>query len=188
MPSAPLLWRPVSSPCMHAGVLVGPGGERWGNGCRRRRELPDPWSGWGPHPRDGWRARMPGRIIPESAAGQEEDEAATWSRRPSCPGPEVGERVRPPDSAPYLDPSFLNTAHPSQPAQHDEDTRSPCLFWTLHPLWTLFYYFCLIKASPRPDATPTVSVVCSSRHSSKRNHVSVPFIHTETHRTWPIHI
>ncbi len=28
MPSAPLLWRPVSSPCMHAGVLVGPGRER----------------------------------------------------------------------------------------------------------------------------------------------------------------
>ncbi len=128
MPSAPLLWRPVSSPCMHAGVLVGPGGERWGNGCRRRRELPDPRSGWGPHPRDGWRARMPGRIIPESAAGQEEDEAATWSRRPSCPGPEVGERVRPPDSAPHLDPSFQNTAPPSQPAQHNEDTRSPVSF------------------------------------------------------------
>ncbi len=27
------------------------------------------------------------------------------------------------------------------------------------------FYFCSIKASPRPDATPTVSVVCSSRHT-----------------------
>ncbi len=36
MPSAPLLGRPVSSPCMHAGVLVGPGRERWGSKCRTR--------------------------------------------------------------------------------------------------------------------------------------------------------
>ncbi len=36
MPSAPLLWRPVSSPCMHAGVLVGPGRERWERKCRTR--------------------------------------------------------------------------------------------------------------------------------------------------------
>ncbi len=36
MPSVPLLWRPVSSPCMHAGVLVGPGRERWGSNCRTR--------------------------------------------------------------------------------------------------------------------------------------------------------
>ncbi len=57
---------------------------------------------------------------------------------PSRPGPQ-GERVRPPDSAPYLDPSFQNTAPPSQPAQHDEDTRSPCLFWTLNSLWTLYF-------------------------------------------------
>ncbi len=47
-------------------------------------------------------------------------------------------------------------------------TRTPdplFLLDTLSPLDTLFYYFCLIKASPRPDATPTVSVICSSRHS-----------------------
>ncbi len=36
---------------------------------------------------------------------------------------------------------------------------------TLSPLDTLFYYFCSIKASPRPDFTPTVSVVFSSRHT-----------------------
>ncbi len=115
MPSAPLLWRPVSSPCMHTGVLVGPGGERWGNGCRRRRELPDPRSGRGPHPRDGWRARMPGRTIPRSAAG----------RRRTKPLHEA--------AAPYLDPSFLNTAHPSQTSQHDEDTRSPVYFGHFNP-------------------------------------------------------
>ncbi len=41
----------------------------------------------------------------------------------------------------------------------------PFILDTLFPLDTLLYYFCLIKASPRPDATPTVSVVCSSRHT-----------------------
>ncbi len=166
MPVAPLLWRPVSSPCMHAGVLVGPGRERWGIGCRRRRELPDPRSGRGPHPRDGRRARMPGRLDPSSAAVDlEVDEAAGKAAVPRAPDL-GGERVRPPDSAPCLDPSFQNTAPPSQPAQHNEDTRFPLLFWTLYSPWTLLlYYFCLIKASPRPDATPTVSVVCSSRHT-----------------------
>ncbi len=166
MPVAPLLWRPVSSPCMHAGVLVGPGRERWGIGCRRRRELPDPRSGRGPHPRDGRRARMPGRLDPSSAAVDlEVDEAAGKAAVPRAPDL-GGERVRPPDSAPYLDPSFQNTAPPSQPAQHNEDTRFPLLFWTLYSPWTLLlYYFCWIKASPRPDATPTVSVVCSSRHT-----------------------
>ncbi len=53
-----------------------------------------------------------------------------------------GERVRPPDSAPYLDPSFQNTAPPSQPAQHNEDTRFPLLFWTLYSPWTLL---CIIS-------------------------------------------
>ncbi len=41
----------------------------------------------------------------------------------------------------------------------------PFILDTLSPLDTLFYYFCSIKASPRPDATPTVSVVCTSRHT-----------------------
>ncbi len=142
------------------------GRKGWGIGCRRRRELPDPRSGRGPHPRDGRRARMPGRLDPSSAAVDlEVDEAAGKATVPRAPDL-GGERVRPPDSAPYLDPSFQNTAPPSQPAQHNEDTRFPLLFWTLYSPWTLlFYYFCWIKASPRPDATPTVSVVCSSRHT-----------------------
>ncbi len=149
MPSAPLLWRPVSSPCMHAGVLVGPGRVRWGSSCRTRTRLT---------------GQDAGPYHPRRCRGLKEDEAAEEAAAPRAPDPR-GERVRPPDSAPYLDPSFQNTAPPSQPAQHNEDTRFPCLFWTRHPLWTLFYYFCLIKASPRPDATPTVSVVCSSRHT-----------------------
>ncbi len=145
MPSAPLLWRPVSSPCMHAGVLVGPGRERWGNGCRRRRELPDPpdppdpWSGRGPHPRDGWRARIPGRTIPRSAAGRRRMKPLHEAAAPRAPDP-PGECVRPPDSAPYLDPSFLNTAHPSQTSQPDEDTRSLVYFGHFNP----FRHFVLL--------------------------------------------
>ncbi len=107
-----------------------------------------------------------GPTRPSSAAVDlEVDEAAGKATVPRAPDL-GGERVRSPDSAPYLDPSFQNTAPPSQPAQHNEDTRFPLLFWTLYSPWTLLlYYFCLIKASPRPDATPTVSVVCSSRHN-----------------------
>ncbi len=86
-----------------------------------------------------------GPYHPRRCRGPKEDEAAEEAAAPRAPDPR-GERVRPPDSAPYLDPSFQNTAPPSQPAQHNEDTRFPCLFWTRHPLWTLFYYFCLIKS------------------------------------------
>ncbi len=86
------------------------------------------------------------------------------SRRPSRPGPQRGARAAAglrPLPGPFLPehcPSFTTLA-----ARRGH--QIPCLFWTLHPVWTLFYYFCLIKASPRPDATPTVSVVCSSRHN-----------------------
>ncbi len=62
------------------------------------------------------------------------------SHRPSHPDLS-GERVRPPDSAPYLDPSFWNTAPPSQSLQHDEGTRSLRLFWTLFPLDTFILLF-----------------------------------------------
>ncbi len=97
-----------------------------------------------PHPWHGWRARMPGHIIPGSDAGRRRTKPLKEAAAPRAPDPR-GERVRPPDSAPYLDPSFQNTALPSRTPEHDEDTRPPCLFWTLHPLWTLFYYFCSIK-------------------------------------------
>ncbi len=105
-----------------------------------------------------------GPYNPQKRRGPKEDEAATRSRRPSRPGPARGARAAAglrPLPGPFLlehCPSFTNLA-----ARRGH--QIPCLFWTLHPLWTLFYYFCWIKASPRPDATPTVSVVCSSRHS-----------------------
>ncbi len=128
--------------------------------CSQRRELLDP---------------MPTRCRPQDAGPTSPVECRgprgrrSWtSHRPSRPDLR-GERVRSPDSAPYLDPSFQNTALPSQTPQHDEDTRSPVYFGHYFPLWTLYlYYFCWIKGSPRPDATPTVSVVCSSRHNTQR--------------------
>ncbi|KAL0161730.1 hypothetical protein M9458_045455, partial [Cirrhinus mrigala] len=70
---------------------------RWGEEgtCAAMDESPDPRR---------LRARMPGR----------------FTRQRKKPLPVIfaadpgGERVRPPDSAPYLDPSLLNTAPPSQ--------------------------------------------------------------------------
>ncbi len=133
MPCAPLLWRPVSSPCMHAGVLVGPGRERraWRTAPARRLTGQDA----GPYP---WKRRGP-------KGGR--------SRRPRAPDPRgsaCGHRTPP-----------LTWTLPSRtlPLLHNprSTTRTPDPLFTLD---TLFYYFCLIKASPRPDATPTVSVVC----------------------------
>ncbi len=128
MPVEPVLWRPVSSPCMHAGVLVGPGRQR-----RAWRTVPA--------------RRLTGQDAgpPGSAAGPKEDEAADGSHRPRAPDPR-GERVRPPDSAPYLDPSFQNTAPPSQPAQHDEDTRSPVYFGHFIPFGPFILLFLLNKS------------------------------------------
>ncbi len=150
MPVAPLLWKPVSSPCMHAGVLVGPGRVRWGSSCRTRTRLT---------------GQDAGPYHPRRCRGPKEDVAAERSRRPSRSGPERGARAAAglrPLPGPFLPehcPSFTTRA-----AQRGH--QIPRFFWTLYPLWTLLlYYFCWIKASPRPDATPTVSVVCSSRHN-----------------------
>ncbi len=79
----------------------------------------------------------PGCRAVEAPAGQKEDEAARWSRRPCAPDTR-GERVRPPDSTPYLDPSFSNTAPPSRAPQHDEDTRSPVYFGHFIPFGHYF--------------------------------------------------
>ncbi len=68
-----------------------------------------------------------GPFNPSKCRGPKEDEAAEEAAAPRAPDLR-GVRVRPPDSAPYLDPSFQNTAPPSQPAQHDEDARSPVYF------------------------------------------------------------
>ncbi len=131
MPVAPLLWRPVSSPCMHAGVLVGPGRERWGSNCRTRTRLTGQDAG--PfNPREVPRAQRRTKPPIEAAAPRAPDLR--------------GERVRPPDSAPYLDPSFQNTAPPSQPAQHNEDTRSPVSFGHFIPFGHFILLFLLNKS------------------------------------------
>ncbi len=131
MPSAPLLWRPVSSPCMHAGVLVGPGRERWGSNCRTRTRLTGQDAG--PfNPREVPRAQRRTKPPIEAAAPRAPDLR--------------GERVRPPDSAPYLDPSFQNTAPPSQPAQHNEDTRSPVSFGHFIPFGHFILLFLFNKS------------------------------------------
>ncbi len=89
-------------------------------------------------PVHGWRARMPGRLIPGSATGPKEDEAADRSRRPSRPGPQRGARAAAglrPLPGPFLPehcPSFTTRA-----AQRGH--QIPCFFWTLHPLWTLYF-------------------------------------------------
>ncbi len=90
---------------------------------------------------------MPGRLDPSSAAVDlEVDEAAGKATVPRAPDL-GGERVRPPDSAPYLDPSFQNTAPPSQPAQHNEDTRfPPFILDTLFPLDTFMVLFLFNKS------------------------------------------
>ncbi len=87
---------------------------------------------------------MPDRPVPLSAVGQELDEATGEATSPHAPNLR-GERVQPPDSAPYLNPSFQNTAPPSQTPQHNEDIRSPVYFGHFSPLDILFYYFCSIK-------------------------------------------
>ncbi len=118
-----------------------------------KRRAPRPW--------DVWWARMPGRITLGSAAGQKEDEAAEWSRRPSRPGHERGARA-----AAGLRPLTWTPPSRTLPFLHDEDTRSPVYFGHFNPFGhVILLYFCWIKASPTPDATPTVSVVCSSRHN-----------------------
>ncbi len=137
MPSAHLLGRPVSSPCMHAGVLVGPGRERRGIPRGQRREPPDPWY--------GRRARMLGWSVPSRAVGQELDEAAGEVTAPRAPDLR-GEHVRLPDSAPYLDSSFQNTAPPSQTPQHDEGTISLIYFGHFIPFGHFILLFLFNKS------------------------------------------
>ncbi len=79
--------------------------------------------------------------VPWPEGGRAAEEAAA----PRAPDPR-GERVRPPDSAPYLDPSFQNTAPPSQSAF---TTRTPdplFILDTLFPLDTFIVLFLLNKS------------------------------------------
>ncbi len=107
---------------------------------------------------------MPGRIVPGGAVGRRRMKPLGEAAAPRAPDPRgspCGRRTPP-----------LTWTLPSRtlPLLHNprSTTRTPdplFILDTSSPLDTLFYYFCSIKASPRPDATPTVSVVCSSRHN-----------------------
>ncbi len=80
-----------------------------------------------------------GPYNPRRCRGLKEDEAARRSRRTSRSGPErgacaaAGLRPLPGPFLPEHCPSFTTRA-----ARRGH--QIPCLFWTLHPLWTLFYY------------------------------------------------
>ncbi len=128
--SPPLLYAGCASP-LETGLF--PVHARWCPRGSRKGALREQL----PHTLHGWRARMPGRIIPGGAVGRRRMKPLREAAAPRAPDPR-GERVRPPDSAPYLDPSFQNTAPPSQPAQHDEDTRSPVYFGHFIPFGHYF--------------------------------------------------
>ncbi len=150
--SLPRACTPVSSR-VHEGRMEG-------IPCCQRREPSDPWSGQTVHVirQSGQDARP---TSPVEHRGQRGRRSRCRSHHPSCPGPQRGACAAA-RLCPYLDPSFTNPAA-------WQGHQITCLFWTLYPLWTLlFYYFCAIKASLRTDATPTVSVVCSSRHKIDR--------------------
>ncbi len=89
-------------------------------------------------PVHGWRARMPGRLIPGKCRGPRCRRRRWRSRRPSRPGPQRGARAAAglrPLPGPFLPehcPSFTTRA-----AQRGH--QIPCFFWTLHPLWTLYF-------------------------------------------------
>ncbi len=77
-----------------------------------------------------------GLYNPRRCRGPKEDEAAT---RSAC-----GRRTPPltwtllPEHCPSFTTRAARRGH-----------QIPCLFWTLHPLWTLFYYFCWINRPGR---------------------------------------
>ncbi len=104
-----------SSPCMHAGVHVGPGREHR-DVCRQTRGPDDSAAVIRPSGQDA------GPTSPVKHRGPR-----GWRSCWRAPD-QRGEHMRPPDYAPYLDPSFQIIAPPSQTLQHDENTRSPVYF------------------------------------------------------------
>ncbi len=135
--SPPLLYAGCASPL---GTGLFPVHARWcPRGSRKgalREQLPHPYTADGP----GGRA-VSSPEGPWPGGGRAAEEAAA----PRAPDPR-GERVRPPDSAPYLDPSFQNTAPPSQSAF---TTRTPdplFILDTLFPLDTFIVLFLFNKS------------------------------------------
>ncbi len=127
--SPPLLYAECASPletglfpCMHAGVLVGPGRSVRSN-CRTRTRLTGQDAG--PfNPREVPQAKRVDDVAGEAAAlAPRTSEGSAWAAglRP-LPGPFLPEHC----------PSFTTRA-----AQRGH--QIPCFFWTLYPLWTLYF-------------------------------------------------
>ncbi len=83
-------------------------------------------------PRGSMKEVLRDRVPPKSRAARPAFRTSTPDQR--------GQRVRPPDSGPYLDPSLSNTAPPSRTPQHDEDIRSPVYFGHFSPLDTILLF------------------------------------------------
>ncbi len=146
MPVAPLLWRPVSSPCMHAGVLVGPGRERWGIGWPKARAAgPAVRTRTAPARRPSGQDAGPTRPI-ECCRGPRGGRSRWKSRRPSRPGPRRGARAAAglrPLPGPFLPehcPSFTTRA-----AQRGHQIP-PFILDTLFPLDTFIVLFLFNKS------------------------------------------
>ncbi len=102
-----------------------------------------------------------GPFNPWKRRGPKEDEAAAAAAPQRGARAAAGLRPLPGPFLPEHCPSFTTP-------QYDEDTRSPVYFGHCIPFGHFILFFCWIKASPRHDATPTVSVVCSSRHNMNK--------------------
>ncbi len=126
--SPPLLYAECASP-RETGLF--PVHARWCPRGSRKGALRDRV----PHPWDGWRARMPGRLFPGSAAGRRKTKPL---EKPPLLAPRTSEgsvcgRRTPP----------LTWTLPSRtlPLLHN-----PAAFWTLYPLWTFNFIFLLNKS------------------------------------------
>ncbi len=129
--SPPLLYAECASP-LETGLF--PVHARWCPRESRKGALREQL----PHPLHRLTGQDAGPYNPRRCRGPKEDEAASRSRRPSRSGPERGARAAAglrPLPGPFLPehcPSFTTRA-----ARRGH--QIPCLFWTLHPLWTLYF-------------------------------------------------
>ncbi len=112
---------------------------------RQSSELADPQSGFRTHPWCLWRAWMPDWGFHLSAVGHRRN---SWEEADTPRAPDLRERMRPPDSTHYLDPSFQNTSFTNPAARWGQ--QIPCFFWTRFPLWTLYFYNFSLILTPHP--------------------------------------
>ncbi len=133
---------------MHAGVLVGPGM------VRRRTSVPPETRAAESAPVLWPSGQDAGPSNPVERRGTRGRRSRWKSHRPGCRTPPLTWTL------PSRTLSFLYKPRSMM------TTPDPLFILdTLSFLDTLFYYFCSMKAFPRPDTTPTESVVCSSRHN-----------------------